>query len=247
KREGHGPHALALAERVEHVWMEPEAGQARVPDAWLVTVPAPIDARIELTGEMQGELVRTDGEGAAVSVPTGRGWKGKLEAGRDRRLDARARGGGGAAARAARQDGRRTRGQRAGLPAPGAARGGVTAGRGERAGERRLRARGGRAHGRRRGGADGARRGAAGERRRVPAAALVRRWARDPGARDGRRARAAPHDGAAAPCRGEAGGGARPRAAGQRGGGGARPSRRLPRGRRRARLLGARRALQRAG
>src|SRR5437867_401438 len=73
-----------LAERVEHVWTEPEAGQARVPDAWLVTVPAPIDARIELTGEMQGELVRTDGEGAGVSVPPGRGWKGKLEAGRYR-------------------------------------------------------------------------------------------------------------------------------------------------------------------
>src|SRR5207245_178807 len=84
KREGHGPHALGLAERVEHVWTEPEAGQARVPDAWLVTVPAPIDARIELTGEMQGELVRTDGEGAGVSVPPGRGWKGKLEAGRYR-------------------------------------------------------------------------------------------------------------------------------------------------------------------
>src|SRR5438034_944357 len=84
KREGHGPHALALAERAEHVWTEPEAGQARVPDTWLLTVPAPIDARIELTGEMQGDLVRTDGEGAAVSVPPGRGWKGKLEAGRYR-------------------------------------------------------------------------------------------------------------------------------------------------------------------
>src|SRR5207253_3003853 len=84
KREGHGPHALGLAERVEHVWTEPEAGQARLPDAWLVTIPAPIDARIELTGEMQGDLVRLDGEGAAVSVPPGRGWKGKLEAGRYR-------------------------------------------------------------------------------------------------------------------------------------------------------------------
>src|SRR5436309_3946903 len=84
KREGHGPHALALAERAEHVWTEPEAGRARVPDTWLLTVPAPIDARIELTGEMQGDLVRTDGEGAAVSVPPGRGWKGKLEAGRYR-------------------------------------------------------------------------------------------------------------------------------------------------------------------
>src|SRR5206468_10349429 len=66
------------------VGTEPAAGQARLPDGWLVTVPAPIDARIELTGEMQGELVRTDGEGAAVSVPPGRGWKGKLEAGRYR-------------------------------------------------------------------------------------------------------------------------------------------------------------------
>src|SRR3989454_3409081 len=84
KREGHGPHALGLAERVEHVWTEPEGGRARLPDAWLVTVPAPIDAGIERTGEMQGELVRTDGEGAGVSVPPGRGWKGKLEAGRYR-------------------------------------------------------------------------------------------------------------------------------------------------------------------
>src|SRR5207247_2206591 len=81
---GAARRALAAGERVEHVWTEPEAGQARVPDAWLVTVPAPIDARIELTGEMQGDLVRLDGEGAAVSVPPGRGWKGKLDAGRYR-------------------------------------------------------------------------------------------------------------------------------------------------------------------
>src|SRR5438874_2603819 len=33
KREGDGPHALALAERVEHWWMGPEARQARVPHA----------------------------------------------------------------------------------------------------------------------------------------------------------------------------------------------------------------------
>src|SRR5437870_982425 len=87
KREGHGPHALSLAARVAHVWTEPEAGQARVSDAWLVTIPAPVDARVELTAEMQGDLVRLDGDGAparVATVPPGRGWKGKLEMGRYR-------------------------------------------------------------------------------------------------------------------------------------------------------------------
>src|SRR5207244_922671 len=71
---------------------------------------------------------------------------GRAGVGLDGRLDARARGGGGAAARTARQDGRRARGRRARLPAPGAGRCGAAAGRGERAGEPWLRARGGRGH-----------------------------------------------------------------------------------------------------
>jgi hypothetical protein len=87
KQEGHGPHVLPVAERVEHAWTEPEAGQPRVPDGWLITIPAPVNARIDLTGEMQGDLVGLDGgetSGPVVTVPPLRGWKGKLAAGRYR-------------------------------------------------------------------------------------------------------------------------------------------------------------------
>ncbi len=81
--EGHGPHDLPLSTRVDHVWLEPEKGGERVPDTWVVQVPAPIDAAIDLTGEMEGSLDRVeDGQARQVApVPPGRGWKGSLEAG----------------------------------------------------------------------------------------------------------------------------------------------------------------------
>jgi hypothetical protein len=83
---GHGPHPLPLAHEVDHVWEESAEGAPRVPDTWEITVPAPLDAQIELSGEMQGELTRVDASGAApaVAVPPGRGWFGHLEAGRYR-------------------------------------------------------------------------------------------------------------------------------------------------------------------
>jgi hypothetical protein len=76
---GHGPHRLRLGSRRHHLWTEPEAGGVRVPDVWELDVPAPVDASIELTGEMQADLLR---DGAKVGfVPPERGWKGRLEAG----------------------------------------------------------------------------------------------------------------------------------------------------------------------
>ena len=85
KLEGHGPHRLPLATRLEHVWLEPAAaGTERVPDVWEFTLPAPVDARIELTSEMQGVLVLVEDDGRLTPVatlPPARGWKGKLQAG----------------------------------------------------------------------------------------------------------------------------------------------------------------------
>jgi hypothetical protein len=79
---GHGPHRLRLGSRRQHLWTEPEAGAVRAPDVWELEVPAPVDATIELTGEMQADLVR---EGTKVAfVPPERGWKGRLETGRYR-------------------------------------------------------------------------------------------------------------------------------------------------------------------
>lgn len=85
--KGHGPHRLPLAHRVDHVWLEPEGEGERHPDVWEVAVPAPVEATIELTGEMQGDLLRVaeDGSTSPVAfVPPGRGWKGALAKGRYR-------------------------------------------------------------------------------------------------------------------------------------------------------------------
>ncbi len=84
KLEGHGPHRLPLARRVEHEWMEPAAGGERTPDTWEFVLPASVDATVELTSEMQGTLELVDGDSRLTPVaqlPPGRGWKGKLQSG----------------------------------------------------------------------------------------------------------------------------------------------------------------------
>jgi hypothetical protein len=85
--QAHGPHRLPLARRVDHVWLEPGEGETRAPDVWELNIPAAIDATMELTGEMQGSLLRIGEDGstsAVAAVPPGRGWKGVLETGRYR-------------------------------------------------------------------------------------------------------------------------------------------------------------------
>jgi len=80
-RRGHGPHRLRLAQRVEHVWLEPEAGE-RVPDRWELDLPAPAKLRIELTGGMEGRLLPRDAAGAMpIDVPVGQGFEGLVVAG----------------------------------------------------------------------------------------------------------------------------------------------------------------------
>jgi len=85
--QAHGPHRLPLARRVDHVWLEPGEGETRAPDVWELNIPAAIDATVELTGEMQGNLLRVADDGSTsviATIPPGRGWKGALEAGRNR-------------------------------------------------------------------------------------------------------------------------------------------------------------------
>jgi hypothetical protein len=82
--EGHGPHHLPLSAAVDHRWLEPASGQKRRPDQWNFEMPASGDVAIELTGEMQAELVKVN-QDKTVSrigiIPPMRGWNGSLLAG----------------------------------------------------------------------------------------------------------------------------------------------------------------------
>ncbi len=86
--KGHGPHTVALEQRIEHLWLEPQADEPRQPDQWQFEIPARLHATIQLTAEMQGSLLRTGepgSEGRAVAfVPPGRPWTGILEPGQYR-------------------------------------------------------------------------------------------------------------------------------------------------------------------
>lgn len=82
--KGHGPHQLPLAVAVNHTWMEPESGKVRTPDQWKFELPADGDVSIELTGEMQADLVKINSDGTSKRVafiPPQRGWQGSLQAG----------------------------------------------------------------------------------------------------------------------------------------------------------------------
>ncbi|MFA5137639.1 MAG: hypothetical protein WC728_00285 [Elusimicrobiota bacterium] len=88
--KGHGPHNLPLAILVDHGWTEPESGKERVPDRWKFELPAEGDVSIELTGEMQADLIKANPNGTTERVafiPPGRGWEGRLAAG-SYRIDA---------------------------------------------------------------------------------------------------------------------------------------------------------------
>jgi hypothetical protein len=86
--EGHGPHPLSLDKAAEHTWTEPAGAGERVPDRWEIAIPAPIDASISVTGEMQGRVVRLDPKGESAgpaevaTVTARRVWEGKLASGR---------------------------------------------------------------------------------------------------------------------------------------------------------------------
>jgi hypothetical protein len=84
---GHGPHPLALGRPVGGLWVEPQTGQPRDPDVWLLTVPAPMDATITLTEEMQGEFLRVNEDGSTAKImamTVGKDWTGRLDPGKYR-------------------------------------------------------------------------------------------------------------------------------------------------------------------
>ncbi|MBI4350837.1 MAG: hypothetical protein HY550_05315 [Elusimicrobia bacterium] len=88
--KGHGPHRLPLAVAVDHTWREPESQKERRPDQWNFELPADGEVSVELTGEMQGELLRINPGGTskrAAFIPPARGWQGRLQAG-SYRIDA---------------------------------------------------------------------------------------------------------------------------------------------------------------
>jgi len=82
---GHGPHPLVLGRTHRHTWREPAEGEARTPDVWTVDLPASVTARLRLTGDMQGEIIRLDDAGEPAErhrTATGEDWTGALERGR---------------------------------------------------------------------------------------------------------------------------------------------------------------------
>jgi hypothetical protein len=85
-REGHGPHPLPLGQAVEHVWLEPEEGQERVPDTWELRLPGATDVSFTLGGGMEASLRLADGPEAPVVATLGPGQPAKhaLSAGRYR-------------------------------------------------------------------------------------------------------------------------------------------------------------------
>ncbi|TPW13924.1 MAG: hypothetical protein FD130_1478, partial [Halothiobacillaceae bacterium] len=80
---GHGPHPLPLNKPINHQWLEPEANQPRLPDAWHFTLPAKADVTISLTSEMLGELQRVaNGVYTTIILLSSlKAWQGDLEAG----------------------------------------------------------------------------------------------------------------------------------------------------------------------
>lgn len=80
--EGHGPHPLALGQRIEHLWLEPEGDGPRLPDVWLLTLPAAATVRLALSAEVGGELLAAGAAQPMGEVPAGTGFRRELPAGR---------------------------------------------------------------------------------------------------------------------------------------------------------------------
>lgn len=57
RREGHGPHRLALEQTVDHLWTEPAEGGERLPDRWHFSLPAAATLTATLSGDMAGEIL----------------------------------------------------------------------------------------------------------------------------------------------------------------------------------------------
>ena len=78
---GKGPHRLPLDRPIEHLWLEAEEGREQRPDVWEFDLPADVEARLVLGGEMQGQIFRAGEAVPLAAVPPSRGWSGPLQAG----------------------------------------------------------------------------------------------------------------------------------------------------------------------
>ncbi|MEI9984036.1 MAG: lysozyme inhibitor LprI family protein [Aliidongia sp.] len=80
ERSGHGPFDAAFATDLENRWMEPEVGQARTPDHWRFTLPAPAELTLSVGSGMQAVLMGPGESKVGITV-TDKPWTGSLPAG----------------------------------------------------------------------------------------------------------------------------------------------------------------------
>jgi hypothetical protein len=86
--EGHGPHPLPLDTTIHHEWIESKRSakskpESRERDVWTFDLPAAVTARITLTSEMHGDVIRVEGgvREKVGYIPPLRGWEGSLAKG----------------------------------------------------------------------------------------------------------------------------------------------------------------------
>ncbi len=77
--QGHGPFAVAFGQDMQNRWLEPAAGQPRVPDRWDFSLPAAATVTMRIDNGIRAELHAASG-GPALAV-TGNSWTGPLPAG----------------------------------------------------------------------------------------------------------------------------------------------------------------------
>ncbi len=77
--QGHGPFSVAFGAGMQNRWLEPAAGQPRVPDRWNFSLPAAATITITIDNGIRAELHNAAG-GPPLAV-TGNSWTGPLQPG----------------------------------------------------------------------------------------------------------------------------------------------------------------------
>jgi hypothetical protein len=77
--QGHGPFTVAFGQDMQNRWLEPAAGQPRVPDRWDFSLPAAATVTMTIDNGIRAELHAASG-GPPLAV-TGNSWTGSLPAG----------------------------------------------------------------------------------------------------------------------------------------------------------------------
>lgn len=77
---GHGPFQVASGQDMSNRWMEPAAGQPRMPDTWTFALPAAATVTVTIDPGMRAKIL-PDTPGAAPVTTVIGNWTGKLQAG----------------------------------------------------------------------------------------------------------------------------------------------------------------------